>query len=69
MDTTLLGVHPAAMAGTWQALVFGLLGVRFGEDGPRAHPRAGERLPAGWEAVELPLAWRGSNHRLRVARS
>lgn len=69
MDNSMLGVHPAAMGGTWQALVFGFLGVRFGEDGPAADPRAGERLPAGWEVVELPFAWRGGNHRLRVARS
>lgn len=68
MDNSMLGVHPAAMGGTWQALVFGFLGVRFGEDGPRAHARAGDRLPAGWEAVEMSLAWHGSSHRLRVER-
>jgi alpha,alpha-trehalose phosphorylase len=68
MDNSMLGVHPAAMGGTWQALVFGFLGVRFGEDGPHAHARAGDRLPAGWEAVEMSLAWRGNTHRLRVER-
>jgi len=69
MDNSKLGVHPAAMAGTWQALVLGILGIRFGENGPRAHPRAGKRLPGGWQAVELALAWRGTTHRLRVAQS
>lgn len=68
MDNSMLGVHPAAMGGTWQALVFGFLGVRFADDGPRAHPRAAERLPRGWQAVELRLAWRGTTYHVRVAR-
>ena len=68
MDNSALGVHAAAMGGTWQALVFGLLGVRFTEDGPRAEPRAAARLPADWQRVELKLAYRGRSHRLEVAR-
>ncbi|MEJ7930205.1 beta-phosphoglucomutase family hydrolase [Ramlibacter sp. AN1015] len=69
MDNSMLGVHPAAMGGTWQALVFGFLGVRFSADGPQPHARAGARLPAGWEAVEMSLAWRGGRHPLRVERT
>ena len=69
MDNSMLGVHPATIGGTWQALVFGFLGMRFTDAGPQPDPRAGERLPAGWEGVELTLAWRGRSYLLKVARS
>lgn len=68
MDNSMLGVHAAAMGGTWQALVFGFLGVRFTETGPLVDARAAARLPAGWDAVELTLAHRGRLHAVRVAR-
>ena len=66
MDNSALGVHPAAMGGTWQALVFGFLGVRFDDAGPRTDARAPGRLPAGWPSVSLRLAWRGRMHELQV---
>jgi alpha,alpha-trehalose phosphorylase len=69
MDNSMLGVHPAAMGGTWQALVFGLLGVRFNEVGPQADARAAQRLPAGWDRVELTLAYRGRMHAVKVTRA
>jgi beta-phosphoglucomutase family hydrolase len=69
MDNSMLGVHPATIGGTWQALVFGFLGMRFTDAGPQPDARAGERLPAGWEGVELTLAWRGRSYLLKVARS
>lgn len=69
MDNSMLGVHPAAMAGTWQALVFGFLGVRFTEAGPQADARAAEKLPAGWDGVELTLAYRGRSQAVKVARA
>ena len=68
MNNSMLGVHAAAMGGTWQALLFGFLGVRFGAAGPKPDARAGQRLPAGWERVEMPLAWRGRSCALAVAR-
>jgi beta-phosphoglucomutase family hydrolase len=68
MDNSTLGVHPAAMGGTWQALVFGLLGVRFDDDGPHVDSRAAQRLPAGWASVELNLKYRGRTHSVRVVR-
>lgn len=68
MNNSMLGVHPAAMGGTWQALVFGFLGVRFDGTEPKADKRAAERLPAGWNRVELNLAYRGRRHELRVVR-
>lgn len=66
MDNSTLGVHPATMGGTWQAMVFGFLGVHFTDAGPQADARAAQRLPAGWERVELTLAWRGRTHTVKV---
>lgn len=66
MDNSMLGVHPAAMAATWQALVFGILGIRFDESGPHADPRAGTRMPAQWRSVGLSLAYRGQTHSLEI---
>ncbi|WP_151447152.1 beta-phosphoglucomutase family hydrolase [Lacisediminimonas profundi] len=69
MDNSALGVHAAAMAGTWQALVFGFLGVVFDETGP--HPDAGAvaRLPGAWDSLQMTLAWRGCGHPVGVTRS
>lgn len=69
MDNSMLGVHPATMGGTWQALVFGFLGVRFTDQGPQPDARAAQRLPGGWERLELELAWRGRTHSVKVERS
>jgi trehalose/maltose hydrolase-like predicted phosphorylase len=68
MTNSALGVHPACMGATWQALVFGFLGVGFTDTGPVADPGAGARLPAKWRAVSLALTWRGRVHRVEVAR-
>ncbi|WP_157691572.1 beta-phosphoglucomutase family hydrolase [Noviherbaspirillum autotrophicum] len=69
MDNSMLGVHPAAMGGTWQALVFGFLGLRFTPAGPEVDARAAERLPADWESVQLNLMYRGSMHTVKVNRA
>jgi beta-phosphoglucomutase family hydrolase len=69
MDNSMLGVHPAAMGGTWQALVFGFLGVHFSDAVPRADEGAAGRLPAEWERVQLNLAYRGRTHVVTVARA
>ncbi len=66
MDNSALGVHPAAMAGTWQALVFGFLGVRFTGANPELQVSAASRLPADCRSVALSLAYRGGRHALRV---
>jgi trehalose/maltose hydrolase-like predicted phosphorylase len=67
MGNSALGVHPACMGGTWQALVFGFLGVRSTDDGPLADPAALARLPERWRRVALDLIWRGRGHRVEVA--
>jgi alpha,alpha-trehalose phosphorylase len=46
MGNSALGVHPACMGATWQALVFGFLGVRFTDAGPVPDADAAARLPA-----------------------
>jgi beta-phosphoglucomutase family hydrolase len=68
MDNSTLGVHPAAMGGTWQALVFGFLGVHAGEDGIAADARSAGRLPETWKRVELKLCYRGREHAVTVDR-
>ena len=66
MDNSMLGVHPAAIGGTWQALVFGILGVSFNDAGPQVSSRASQNLPAGWDRVELSLAYRGRSYVVTV---
>jgi trehalose/maltose hydrolase-like predicted phosphorylase len=68
MGNSALGVHVACIGASWQALVFGFLGVRFDEEGPVVDPAAAARLPARWRAVALTLAWRGRGHRVEVTR-
>jgi alpha,alpha-trehalose phosphorylase len=68
MSNSALGVHPACMGATWQALVFGILGVRFTEEGPAADAEAASRLPEKWRGAALSLMWRGRRHAVRVER-
>lgn len=68
MGNSTLGVHPACMGATWQALVFHMLGVRFTDDGPVADRAAAQRLPERWRSVAIELEWRGQAHRLEVTR-
>lgn len=67
MGNSALGIHAACMAGTWQALVFGFLGIRFSEAGPVLDAEAAARLPLDWRSVELKLWFRGQVFRVRVA--
>jgi alpha,alpha-trehalose phosphorylase len=68
MGNSSLGVHPACMGGTWQALVFGFLGVRFTETGPEPDAEAISRLPEKWRGVALKLFWRGTLHPIAIER-
>lgn len=68
MGNNVLGVHAACMGGTWQALVFGFLGIRFTEDGPVPDSAAASRLPRGWQKIALQLAWRGRMFPVEVQR-
>ena len=68
MGNSTLGVHPACMGATWQALVFHFLGVRFDGDEVGVAADAAARLPRAWQAVELTLQWRGRTHTVEVRR-
>lgn len=68
MSNNALGVHPACMGATWQALVFGFLGIRFSESGPVGEPAAVSRLPSKWGGAALSLVWRGRRYEFVVAR-
>jgi beta-phosphoglucomutase family hydrolase len=60
MSNSALGLHLGCMGATWQALVFGFLGVHFGDAEPTCESSA--RLPAKWRRVALTLAWRNRLH-------
>lgn len=55
------GVHAAAMAGIWQAAVFGFAGVRLFNGELRIKPK----LPGEWERFEFVLYWQ--KQRLEIA--
>jgi alpha,alpha-trehalose phosphorylase len=52
---TVDGLHAAALAGTWQTIVYGFLGMRLTSAGIVFEPR----LPAPWKSVTLRIAYRG----------
>lgn len=66
MGNSALGVHAASMAATWQALVFGILGVRFSEQGPVVSPEAPQRLLKEWGTVHVKLLDRGRAYSLDI---
>ncbi|HBK55859.1 MAG TPA: beta-phosphoglucomutase [Xanthomonadales bacterium] len=49
------GAHMAAMAGSWQCLLFGFLGLRIDPAGPHFAPS----LPARWRGYRTRLHWQG----------
>ena len=57
------GVHIAALGGLWQAVVFGVAGVRFREDGIALDPH----LLPGWRELRCSVQWRGRVLRVRLA--
>jgi beta-phosphoglucomutase len=52
------GIHAASCGNVWQAVIFGVAGVKFSESGPTAHPR----LPPTWKRLKFKLHWRGRWH-------
>jgi trehalose/maltose hydrolase-like predicted phosphorylase len=68
MGNSAHGVHAACMGGTWQAIVFGFLGVGFPAGSPTPAAEAGARLPDDWRSVDLKLAYRGRAHPVRASR-
>jgi trehalose/maltose hydrolase-like predicted phosphorylase len=58
------GLHSAAQGGTWQAIVYGFLGLTLGADGPTLTPR----LPAAWDGVSTQVQLKGRWYRLTATR-
>jgi trehalose/maltose hydrolase-like predicted phosphorylase len=61
-DATKDGLHAAALAGTWQTVVYGFLGMRIEGDSLVLDPR----LPDVWTSLRLTLAFRGFTIRLEI---
>lgn len=64
MGNTNDGLHAAAMGGTYQAVLFGFLGLELGRDRPRLRPR----LPKEWRSVSLGVHYRGRLFDVHVSR-
>lgn len=56
------GVHMAAMAGSWLALVWGFAGLRVVDGRLTFAPS----LPAGWQGYRFGLVWQGRRLRIEV---
>ncbi len=50
------GIHGAASGGLWQAIVFGLCGLRLTDNGPET---VDPLLPEHWESVSFTVLYRG----------
>jgi len=68
MGNGALGVHAACMAGAWQALVFGFLGIRFDDNGPIVEHDASSRMPPRWQSIEMTFDHRGKHYPLQWRR-
>jgi kojibiose phosphorylase len=58
-----LGVHVGSLGGLWQAVVFGLAGLKFDADGIAFDPY----LPAPISELALSFVWRGRHVDARIA--
>ncbi|MFN7147832.1 MAG: glycoside hydrolase family 65, partial [Myxococcota bacterium] len=56
------GVHLGALGGLWQAVVFGIAGLRLTDEGPSLEPR----LPGFVERLSLPFQWRERRWRAEI---
>lgn len=56
------GVHLGALGGLWQAVAFGVAGLRLTDEGPILEPR----LPGFVERLSLPFQWRERRWRAEI---
>lgn len=68
MKNTALGIHSGCIGGTWQALIFHMLGVTLSERGIELDQQQTPVLPTGCGKMELKLYYRGKRHSLRISR-
>jgi trehalose/maltose hydrolase-like predicted phosphorylase len=59
--TTAGGLHLAAMGSIWQAIVWGVAGIRP----TRAALGVDPHMPPGWSGLEVPVRYRGAHVRTR----
>lgn len=56
------GIHAASTGATWQAVVFGFGGLRFGEYGPGVYPH----LPPGWTRLMFKVRYGEDWYRFNI---
>ena len=59
---TKVGIHGASVGGTWQALVFGFIGVGTKKEALSINPR----MPKTWRGVDFSLFWKGTLLKLEL---
>ena len=64
MSNSQLGIHAAALGGTWQAFVFHLLGVRVSQTGFSFDERARTLIPEKWHDLKMTLKYRNRTYSL-----
>jgi alpha,alpha-trehalose phosphorylase len=62
MSNTALGIHAAAMGGTWQALVFHILGITLSDEGPHIAHATTETALSFLGDTQLKLIYRGKRY-------
>ena len=62
MSNSQLGIHAAVLGGTWQTLVFHLLGVRLTESGCSFDHKAISLIPPEWRGLKLKLRYRNRSY-------
>jgi trehalose/maltose hydrolase-like predicted phosphorylase len=60
--TTAGGLHLASMGSVWQAIVWGIAGIRPTRSALLLDPH----LPAAWGGLEIPVRYRGARMRIRI---
>jgi alpha,alpha-trehalose phosphorylase len=68
MANTGLGIHAAAMGGTWQALVFHILGITLSDDGVRIARPVTEDALSFLGDTRLKLNYRGKRYPVHVSK-
>ncbi len=63
MGNTNSGLHMAGIGGTWQAVVFGFMGVDLTGGKPKINPK----LPKKWKRVTMQIQHRGRWYRLEAS--
>jgi alpha,alpha-trehalose phosphorylase len=66
MSNTALGIHAAAMGGSWQAFAFHILGISLSDEGPRVTRSAVDLALSFLGDIHLKLIYRGKRCSIRL---